>query len=74
MIYGFLEDGNTFEVSPISGKELIEKVWTDDFAMPPRYLIFDTATKDGQRVRVIVPFNDSGESYAILGSNEDEAL
>jgi hypothetical protein len=68
MIYGFLKDGNEFSVSPITGKELIHKVYTDDYAMPPDDLIFDTQTKDGQRVRIVVPFSNTEKSYAIIGA------
>jgi len=66
MIYGHLVDGNYFEVSPITGKELIKRVWTDDFAMPPQTMTFDTSTTDGKRVRIIVPFSDDTESYAVI--------
>lgn len=66
MIYGHLLDGNVFDVSPITGKELIKKVWTDDFAIPPQSMTFDTSTKDGKRVRIIVPFDDKSDSYAVI--------
>jgi hypothetical protein len=68
MIYGFLKDGNMFEVSPITGKELIKKIWTDDFAMPPESLILDTQTESGERVRIYIPFDDTNESYATIGT------
>jgi hypothetical protein len=64
MIYGWLEDNNSFSVSPISGKELIHKLWTDDYAMPPKSLIFTAKTADGKKVTIIVPFSDTESSYA----------
>ena len=67
MIYGWLKDGEMFNVSTITGKELIHNVWTDDYAMPPQSMVFDAKTKDGQRVRIFVPFSDTGESYAEIG-------
>ncbi len=68
MIYGHLIDGNTFSVSPIDGETLIKKVWTDDFGVPPEALIFDASTESGERVRIVVPFSKTQESYAIIGN------
>ena len=67
MIYGYLKDGNMYDVTPITGEELIKKVYTDDYAMPPNNLVFDSATKDGIRVRIVVPFSKAEGSYAIIG-------
>jgi hypothetical protein len=69
MVYGFLKDGNEFSVSPISGKELIERIWTDDYTIPPESLILQVKTKDGQKnIRIVIPFDETAESYAILDS------
>jgi hypothetical protein len=66
MIYGRIKDGDHFQISPITGKELIERIWTNDYAMPPENVVFDTKTKNGERVRIVVPFDDTNESYAII--------
>jgi hypothetical protein len=71
MVYGFLKDGNPFQVSPISGKELIKKIWTDDFSIPPESLVLDTKTENGERVRIVIPFDDTNESYAIIGTTKN---
>lgn len=62
MVYGFLKVGDTFQVSPITGRELIEKIWTDDYVMPPESLILDTKTQGGEQVRMVIPFDYTNES------------
>jgi hypothetical protein len=66
MVYVFLKGGNKFPVSSISGKELIKKIWTDDYSMPPESLVLDTKTENGERVRTVIPFDGTNESYAII--------
>lgn len=68
MVYGFLKDGKSFQVSPITGRELIEKIWTDDYVMPPESLILDTKTQTGEQVRMVIPFDYTNESYTVIGT------
>ena len=65
-IYGHLIDGNVFDVSPITGEELIKRIWTDDFGVPPQNLIIETRTKNGERIEKLIPFDDKSESFATI--------
>lgn len=63
-IYGHLVDGTPFDTGLVTGKDLIKKIWTDDYAVPPQSMVLNTKTKDGKIVKVIIPFSDNQEAYA----------
>lgn len=49
-----------------SGKELIIDLLTDDWGAPPRALVLEAKTKDGETVRISIPYDDDSPAYAFI--------
>ncbi len=58
-VYAPLVDGSEMPFEFSSGKDLIVTFVGDDWAAPPRCLVFEGRTSDGKIVRISVPFDKS---------------
>ena len=53
-----LVDGSSLPLDFSSGKDIIHKLISDDFGIPPTSLIFEANTKDGKIFKIVIPYND----------------
>ena len=53
-VYLPLVDGGEYPLEYTSGKELIQQMVTDDWAAPPRSLIFEATSDDGMVTRITI--------------------
>jgi hypothetical protein len=57
-IYLQLVNGDSRPLQFGSGRELIERLFGDDFGPPPVNLVLEARTQGGRTVRVLVPYDD----------------
>lgn len=57
-------DYHPFEFT--SGRELIVELLTDDWGAPPRGLVIEAMTKEGQSVRISIPYDEDSPASAFV--------
>ncbi len=51
-------NGSQCALNYSTGKELIQKMVTDDSGPPPRCMVIEATTEDGKKVTISVPYDD----------------
>jgi hypothetical protein len=58
-----LVDGEWLPIEFENGRELIHRIWGDDFAAPPVSLIIEANSESGKKVRIVVPYDDRDRAH-----------
>ena len=71
-IYLPLVNGSQHALEFATGKELIHELISDDFGPPPRSLEIEARTKDGEKVTISIPYDDSNKVFVSVEKSIEE--
>ncbi len=53
-----LVDGSLLPIEFENGRDLIHRIWGDDFGAPPRALEIEAVSQSGEIVKIVVPYDE----------------
>jgi hypothetical protein len=63
-------NGEQFEMNDVTGKQLIQRLVSNDWTALPASLVLEARSSDGRTIRLVVPYDDTSAARVFIEDKE----